>query len=48
MYELVEALKEQCAVGKAGQLVVIGEVVELVRLFDMIYSERDVAGQFRQ
>ena len=48
MYVLVQALQEQGAIGKARKLIVVGKVVELVRLFDMIEGERDVPRQLVQ
>ena len=45
---LNEALVEQAAVGEAGERVVIGEVIELLRFRDMVERERDVAGELQQ
>ena len=43
---LDEALVEQAAVGEAGERVVIGEVIELLRLRDVVERKRDVTGEF--
>ena len=41
-------LEKQAAIGKSGEHVVEGEIVELFPFFDMINRERNVAGQVRQ
>ena len=43
-----EALVEERAVGKTRDHVVVGQVIELVRLFQVIEREGDVAGELEQ
>src|SRR5437867_10892143 len=44
-HELAQSITEEGAVGKSGQSVVIGKVMEPLFLLDVLESERDVARQ---
>ena len=45
---LRRALKKQAAVGKSGEFVIVGKVVEAFLLLQVIEREGDVTGQLRQ